>query len=106
MIAPAYTVETTVHTPAAALAGSLTVPQRPIGMVAFAHGSGSSRISPRNRAVAAFLHQARRGTLLLDLLSAEESRVDEVTAHLFEELGAMEPVALLTRQWFARPLSR
>jgi pimeloyl-ACP methyl ester carboxylesterase len=54
-------------------------------VVLFAHGSGSSRFSPRNRAVAQALQQVRLGTLLLDLLTAEEERVDEETRlHRFD----------------------
>jgi putative phosphoribosyl transferase len=56
------------------LAGDLTVPQRPAGLVIFAHGSGSSRLSPRNREVAETLHDAGLATLLFDLLTDEEGR--------------------------------
>jgi len=55
------------------LIGDLTIPERPIGLVAFAHGSGSSRLSPRNRAVATSLNRAGLATLLFDLLTEEES---------------------------------
>jgi putative phosphoribosyl transferase len=54
------------------LGGHLTVPEGAAGIVVFAHGSGSSRHSPRNRAVAAVLHRAGLGTLLFDLLTTEE----------------------------------
>lgn len=68
-----------------ALAGDLVLPPSAVGVVAFAHGSGSSRHSPRNRAVAEVLQQAGLGTLLLDLLTEEEERVDAVTAeHRFD----------------------
>jgi dienelactone hydrolase len=56
------------------LEGSLTLPTGLTGVVAFAHGSGSSRFSPRNRFVAEVLHQAGIGTLLFDLLTEEESQ--------------------------------
>jgi putative phosphoribosyl transferase len=56
----------------AMLAGRLTVPRDPKGIVLFAHGSGSSRHSPRNRCVAAVLQQAGLATLLLDLLTPAE----------------------------------
>ncbi len=79
---PFYAEETTVRTPDAVLAGSLAIPAKAVGMIAFAHGSGSSRFSPRNRAVAGFLNEARLGTLLLDLLTVKESRIDDVTAQL------------------------
>ena len=54
------------------LAGHLTIPQHPIGLVVFAHGSGSSRHSPRNRFVAEMLQRAGLGTLLFDLLTPAE----------------------------------
>jgi putative phosphoribosyl transferase len=56
------------------LEGCLDVPAGATGMVVFAHGSGSGRISPRNRRVAAALRAAGLGTLLLDLLTQEEAR--------------------------------
>jgi len=55
------------------LPGTLILPAQPIGVVAFAHGSGSGRFSPRNRQVAARLHEANLGTLLFDLLTPEEA---------------------------------
>ena len=58
------------------LDGDLTVPVGPRGVVAFAHGSGSSRHSPRNRRVASALQQAGYATLLMDLLTADEEAVD------------------------------
>ncbi len=60
--------------PGVSLAGELRVPQPAQGVVAFAHGSGSSRLSPRNRAVAQALNEAGFATLLFDLLSTEEER--------------------------------
>jgi pimeloyl-ACP methyl ester carboxylesterase len=65
-----------------ALPGDLTVPDDPSGLVLFAHGSGSSRRSPRNRAVASSLSEAGFGTLLFDLLTADEERLDERTGEL------------------------
>jgi putative phosphoribosyl transferase len=55
------------------LGGHLTVPEGAPGIVAFAHGSGSSRFSPRNQAVAGALHQHGLATLLFDLLTDEEA---------------------------------
>ena len=57
----------------AILPGLLTVPAGAIGVIAFAHGSGSGRFSPRNRFVTAFLHGGRLATLLFDLLTPEEA---------------------------------
>jgi putative phosphoribosyl transferase len=56
------------------LQGHLHLPQRPAGVVVFAHGSGSSRHSPRNRYVASVLYHAGLGTLLMDLLTPAEER--------------------------------
>jgi pimeloyl-ACP methyl ester carboxylesterase len=56
------------------LEGALTLPARPRGMVVFSHGSGSGRLSPRNRFVAAELRKLELGTLLLDLLTEAEDR--------------------------------
>lgn len=64
------------------LRGLLDLPPEACGLVVFAHGSGSSRFSRRNRWVAGVLRQAGLGTLLFDLLTPEEERVDEVTRHL------------------------
>ncbi|AJY28307.1 dienelactone hydrolase [Burkholderia thailandensis 34] len=62
------------------LNGLLAVPERASGIVVFAHGSGSSRLSPRNQEVAAVLQRAGLATLLFDLLTIEEQRRDAVTA--------------------------
>lgn len=72
----------TVDVGDAALTGELVVPAGARGVVLFAHGSGSSRKSPRNRAVAATLQDAEMATLLIDLLTAAEERVDAATGHL------------------------
>ena len=76
--APVAAPETVVDLPRVAdavvtLDGSLVVPNECLGLVVFAHGSGSSRYSPRNRAVAAALQRAGLGTLLFDLLIDHEA---------------------------------
>ena len=63
------------------LRGTLTVPAYPVGIVMFAHGSGSSRLSPRNQVVARTLVSANLGTLLLDLLSEGE---ESTRANVFD----------------------
>jgi pimeloyl-ACP methyl ester carboxylesterase len=69
----------------ALLTGDLDVPDGAVGLIVFAHGSGSGRRSPRNRQVAGALHHAGLATLLVDLLTADEARIDEVTAeHRFD----------------------
>lgn len=74
--------EFSLEIPPSGIAGDLTIPQNARGLVVFAHGSGSSRFSPRNRHVAASLWNAGLATLLLDLLSAPEEDVDRQTRHL------------------------
>lgn len=69
---PARDEEVEVHAGPVRLGGHLTVPDGSTGIVVFAHGSGSSRHSPRNRYVAALLNQAGLGTLLFDLLTRAE----------------------------------
>jgi len=64
----------------ASLTADVTVPDGAQGLVVFVHGSGSSRFSPRNRAVADCLVRAQLATLMLDLLTEPEERTDAVTA--------------------------
>jgi len=73
----------------AKLEGNLTVPDAARGIVLFAHGSGSSRHSPRNRFVAQTLNNAGLTTLLFDLLTREEEAVDIRTAHLRFDIGLL-----------------
>ncbi|HZX25249.1 MAG TPA: alpha/beta family hydrolase [Woeseiaceae bacterium] len=74
--------ESAIRAGDATLAGWLEIPEDAAGVVVFAHGSGSSRYSRRNNAVADHLRAAGLGTLLFDLLTAEEGRVDEATREL------------------------
>src|SRR5438093_2709412 len=64
------------------LRGQIDVPQGATGIVLFAHGSGSSRLSPRNQLVSRLLRSAGLATLLFDLLSPEEEEIDMRTRHL------------------------
>ncbi|MBL8187738.1 MAG: alpha/beta hydrolase [Acidobacteria bacterium] len=64
------------------LRGTLQLPAESSGLILFAHGSGSSRFSPRNRFVAQVMHEAMLGTLLFDLLTPEEETIDLQTRHL------------------------
>lgn len=68
--------------PPAGLEGDLVIPEKATAVIAFAHGSGSSRHSPRNQYVARLLQQHGLGTFLFDLLTTEEERIDVQTAHL------------------------
>ncbi len=64
------------------LDGDLCIPEGATGIVLFAHGSGSSRFSPRNRYVAQVLRNAGLATLLFDLLTSQEEAIDMRTGHL------------------------
>lgn len=64
------------------LDGNLDIPEGAEGIVIFAHGSGSSRFSPRNRFVAGYLQSLGLATLLFDLLTPEEEEIDRLTAQL------------------------
>lgn len=80
------------------LPGELTIPEAAFGLVVFAHGSGSSRLSPRNQAVARSLQQAGLGTLLFDLLTEEES---QTRANVFD-LTLLADRLLAATDWLAR----
>jgi dienelactone hydrolase len=84
-----------------ALDADLVGPDTPAGVIAFAHGSGSSRHSPRNREVAAVLQEAGLATLLADLFTPEEEQADLRTGHLrFDiEFLARRVVALV--EWLS-----
>jgi putative phosphoribosyl transferase len=69
--------------------GELFLPYDARGVVAFAHGSGSSRHSPRNQFVASTLHEAGIGTLLIDLLTPEEETLDRATGELRFDIGLL-----------------
>lgn len=76
------TREVEIRTNDATLAGELTIPDSAPGVVLFAHGSGSSRHSPRNQFVARTIRDAGLGTLLFDLLTPAEETIDTLTRHL------------------------
>jgi putative phosphoribosyl transferase len=84
-----------------ALGGSLTVPPDARGVVVFAHGSGSGRFSPRNRAVAQVLVEAGLATLLMDLLTAAEEAVDTRTAHLRFDIPLLAERVIGAVDWSA-----
>lgn len=77
-------MESKVHIPVngVTLEGNLQVPEGATGIVVFAHGSGSSRHSPRNRFVAKVFNAGGMGTLLIDLLTLEEESIDVLTREL------------------------
>jgi dienelactone hydrolase len=79
-VAETQTVQIPVE--GATLTGDLVLPAGARGLIVFAHGSGSSRLSTRNRRVATVLNHGGFGTLLFDLLTRSEEAADEVTGHL------------------------
>ncbi|MDE3101858.1 MAG: dienelactone hydrolase family protein [Chloroflexota bacterium] len=81
------------------VAGDLAVPAAAAGIVVFAHGSGSSRHSPRNRSVAATLQAAGFATLLFDLLTPSEERRDERTAELRFDIAFLAARLRLVLAW-------
>jgi pimeloyl-ACP methyl ester carboxylesterase len=83
------------------LDGDLTLPTGGVGLVVFAHGSGSSRFSRRNRYVAGELNRAGLGTLLMDLLTPEEERVDERTRQIRFDIPLLAGRVVATVDWLA-----
>jgi putative phosphoribosyl transferase len=81
------------------LEGDLTVPPRAAGIVLFAHGSGSSRYSPRNQLVARTLQRGGFGTLLMDLLTQEEEAVDLRTRHLRFDIQLLADRLVAATDW-------
>jgi putative phosphoribosyl transferase len=94
-------MENTVQIPAGEveLSADLTVPEQAFGVVAFAHGSGSGRHSPRNRQVAAHLNEAGLATLLLDLLTEAEERQDLRTRELRFDVALLAGRLIFAIDW-------
>src|SRR5438093_13318053 len=83
----------------ASLDGDLVLPNDARGVVLFAHGSGSSRHSSRNRYVAQELRRSALGTLLMDLLTAEEETIDARSGHLRFDIGLLAERLLAATRW-------
>lgn len=96
--------ERTMRVPAGSvtLEGDLMIPEGAQGVVLFAHGSGSSRHSPRNRRVAGLLHEAKLATLLVDLLTADEEVADRRTGHLRFDIGLLAERLVEAADWLGR----
>jgi putative phosphoribosyl transferase len=90
-----------VHVGKVVLEGNLVLPPGASGIVLFAHGSGSSRHSPRNRYVAGVLQAGGLATLLIDLLTPEEEVVDLRTAHLRFDIELLAERLVGTSDWLA-----
>ena len=99
----------TLQIPAAevTLTGDLEIPENARGLVLFAHGSGSSRRSPRNQAVAEILRDAGMATLLFDLLTPHEEAEDAYSGHLRFDIGLLSRrLAIVTEGIADDPHSR
>jgi putative phosphoribosyl transferase len=83
----------------AMLHGDLVLPRRRVGIVVFAHGSGSSRFSPRNQEVATALNIAGYATLLFDLLTSQEEAVDRVSGALRFDIGFLGARLISVTDW-------
>lgn len=81
------------------LRGDLIIPESALGLVLFAHGSGSGRKSSRNRYVASVLQQHRIGTLLFDLLTEQEEIVDARTAHIRFDIPLLADRLVQVTEW-------
>jgi putative phosphoribosyl transferase len=88
-----------------ALQGNLTVPKGARGLVLFAHGSGSSRHSPRNRYVARVLNDTSFATFLIDLLTEAEELADARTGHLRFDIGLLAQRLAAVIDWLAHERS-
>jgi dienelactone hydrolase len=95
--------EQTVRIPLSdgSLEGNLTIPEGAHAVVLFAHGSGSSRFSPRNRFVAEVLHDAGLATLLVDLLTSREERDDFTTAQFRFNIPLLAGRLVKATDWLA-----
>src|SRR5687767_3417356 len=84
------------------LRGLLGVPRDARGVVLFAHGSGSGRLSSRNNSVARSLQDAKLATLLIDLLTEDEERIDVGTGHLRFDIGFLAKRLEAATEWLAQ----
>jgi len=93
--------DVTISASGARLDGDLAIPLHATRVVVFAHGSGSSRRSPRNRQVAETLHQRHLATLLFDLLTPDEVVVDDATRHLRFDIGFLATRLVGVTDWLS-----
>ncbi len=96
---PVSPTPVTVNTGSVALTGDLTVPPDASGIVIFAHGSGSSRLSPRNRSVARWLASDGFATLLFDLLTRDEEAAERYSRFLRFDLPLLASRLIGTIEW-------
>ena len=95
----AFTRELSIPSGRAHLEGELKIPTGAAGIVLFAHGSGSSRHSPRNQFVARVIRESGNGTLLFDLLTREEEIEDGITRRLRFDIGLLARRLVDATRW-------
>jgi pimeloyl-ACP methyl ester carboxylesterase len=93
--------QVSIRIPPSGVIGDLTVPSNVRGVVVFAHGSGSSRLSSRNRFVAGVLQRAKLATLLVDLLTSEEEQIDLRTGQLRFDIDLLANRLVQATKWLA-----
>ncbi|MGB0035978.1 MAG: dienelactone hydrolase family protein [Candidatus Acidiferrales bacterium] len=96
-----HTREVSIDVEGVTLAGTLVIPKGAKGVVLFAHGSGSSRHSPRNRYVAQILQSKHVGTLLFDLLTRQEESVDQYSGELRFDIPFLAKRLVGATRWIA-----
>ncbi len=94
--------EITVRAGAVKLEGNIFIPKNAQGIVLFAHGSGSSRHSPRNKYVAEVLNKAGLATLLIDLLTQQEEKIDDQTAQLRFDIDFLAQRLIGATDWLLK----
>ena len=95
------TGEVQIRAGSVSLTGELNVPENATGIVLFAHGSGSSRHSPRNQYVARVIREAGVGTLLFDLLTREEETIDNYTREFRFDINLLARRLVAATKWLA-----
>jgi dienelactone hydrolase len=94
--------EVTIAARGVSLEGELTIPAKAAGVVLFAHGSGSSRHSPRNQYVARVLQRAAMATLLMDLMTSREEAADSMTAELRFNIELLAQRLIGATEWLGQ----
>jgi putative phosphoribosyl transferase len=97
-----FSQEVEIKVGAVTLEGFLHIPSEAKGVVLFAHGSGSSRHSPRNKLVAKFLQDSNIGTLLFDLLTPKEEETDQITRELRFNIPFLAERLLGATEWIQK----
>jgi len=94
--------EVQIKAGSAILSGELSVPKHAAGIVLFAHGSGSSRHSPRNQYVAQVIRSSGVGTLLFDLLTRQEEAIDNYTREFRFDINLLASRLIVVTEWLTR----